>query len=399
VFSNNGSYNGGIRIGQPFLQLPDPDGDTYEFNTQVNIHNNAITQNGGLGGAGGGLSITTGTDDYNVSSNFVCGNFTTGDGGGIGHLGLSDGGVIANNRIVLNQSFNQGVTVSGGGVFIGGERVVPEAGELDNPNTLGHGSGSVTLDNNLIQSNHAGAGHGGGIRTQFVNGLDVLNSIGPGNNAKPNPAKWYTVTLTNNKIVNNVTGWSGGGVSLKDTARAIIDSNVIARNDSTATVGGLITGGNLSTKQPAGISTETHSTGLNDLVTLVGTGEPDFSEPVMTGNTLFENRSFHYAVISEVAQLIPNLSQGYVGDCPGGAEFWDLDPLLGGALGGPTASDPGFDKPFCNGGRKLRTVDPGPYFPLPALDEGGNAWIDVRYGPLTGTWLPGTGPWSYEVTP
>jgi hypothetical protein len=93
----------------------------FAFNTNVNIHDNAITQNGGLGGAGGGLSIATGTDDYTVSSNFVCGNFTTGDGGGIGHLGLSDNGTISNNRIMFNQSFNQGTTRSGGGLFIAGE--------------------------------------------------------------------------------------------------------------------------------------------------------------------------------------------------------------------------------------------------------------------------------------
>jgi hypothetical protein len=399
VFSNSGSYHGGIRIGQPFLQLPDPtvgkgkQPKTYAFNTKVKIHNNAITQNGGLGGAGGGLSITTGSDAYKVENNFVCGNFTTGDGGGIGHLGLSDKGGISGNRIILNQSFNQAVTVSGGGLFIGGEPIVVDLAERDNPDGLTQGSGKVNVNDNLIQSNHAGAGHGGGIRTQFVNGLDVERNPGKS-------GQWWQVSLNDNEIVNNVAGWSGAGVSLQDTARATIDSNVIAHNDSTATVGGLVNL-NVSTNQPAGISTEPHSggpvTGLQGL--MISIGDPTFSSPTMVSNTLFENRSFYYDATGVQPELIPVLSQTTVGDCVAGATYWDLDTLLGGALGDPTAADPGFDKPYCNGGRTLRTAGPGAYFPLPALDEGGNAWIDVRFGPLTGTWPEGSGPWSYVVTP
>jgi hypothetical protein len=405
VFSNSGSYHGGIRIGEPFLQLPDPTVGqsnqlkTYAFNTGVKIHNNAITQNGGLGGAGGGLSITSGSDSYRVTDNFVCGNFTTGDGGGIGHLGLSDGGHITDNRIILNQSFNQATTVSGGGVFIAGEPVVVEFVELDNPDALGQGSGTVLVDGNRIQSNHAAAGHGGGIRTQFVNGREVDQSRK--NNGDLNPAKWYRINLDGNTIVNNVAGWSGAGVSLQDTARSTVGNNTIARNDSTATVGGLITL-NVSTNQPAGISTEPHSTALEAL--MIEAGDPVFSNPDMTaGNILFENRSFHYDATGTDPELIPHFSQTSVGECfTTDVTYWDLEFPIPGGTSAPTPAssiDPGFIKPYCNGGRTLRTVNPGPYFPLPALDEGGNAWIDVRFGPLTGTWPEGSGPWSYVVTP
>ena len=101
VFGNSGSYHGGIRIGRPFLELTEE--GPYGFNLNVNIHHNVIKQNGGMDGAGGGLSINMGTDGYNVAENLVCGNFTLGDGGGIGHFGLSTGGVIANNRILFNE--------------------------------------------------------------------------------------------------------------------------------------------------------------------------------------------------------------------------------------------------------------------------------------------------------
>ena len=40
--------------------------------------------------------------------------------------------------------------------------------------------------------------------------------------------------------------------------------------------------------------------------------------------------------------------------------------------------DPALVDQYCNGAR----AGAGPMFALPALDEGGNAWIEVRFGPL-----------------
>ena len=68
------------------------------------------------------MSLYTGSDGYQVTDNFICGNFSLSDGGGIGHLGLSDNGRIANNDILFNENFNQGLTVHGGGIFIAGRR-------------------------------------------------------------------------------------------------------------------------------------------------------------------------------------------------------------------------------------------------------------------------------------
>ena len=217
VTGNSGVLHGGIRVGHPSLPLA---GDgPFEFNRNVRIHHNAITLNGAQSDAGvaGGVALSTGSQNYSVSRNFVCGNFNMGDGGGIGHLGLSTPGLIEFNQILFNQSFNQGLNRSGGGVVIAGEPSA--AGGL----TLG--AGNVVVDGNLIQGNHAATGHGGGIRTQLVNGRDVAVNPFRINN-------WYRVSITNNMIVNNVAGWSGAGISLQDTVNGSIVLNTIANNDT-----------------------------------------------------------------------------------------------------------------------------------------------------------------------
>ncbi|MEJ2273050.1 MAG: Ig-like domain-containing protein [Woeseiaceae bacterium] len=385
VFGNSGSYHGGIRVGRPFLQLPET--GPYAFNREVSIHHNSIVNNGGLEGAGGGLSLMAGTDDYSVTDNFVCGNFTLGDGGGIGHLGLSDGGVIANNRILFNQSFNQGQLVSGGGVFIGGEPAAVGA--------VTYGAGDVTVDSNLIQGNQAAGGHGGGVRTQYVNGQDALSG---------GLASWHAISIINNMIVNNSTAGSGAGISMQDTLISEVFNNTVAHNDSTATLGGLITvnpdGSASSEAQPSGIATQTHSPELANALPTNGPAAslPSFSNPELVNNVVWQNRAFYYfADEANGARLMPMLTQVNVGDCDtGGAYYEDLGVVGGAGMLSPTSSvltdptayddsniggDPAFEAPYCNGARG----EPGPMFALPALDEGGNAWIEVRFGPLAPT--------------
>ncbi len=396
VFGNSGLYHGGVRVGHPFLEDVTGNGP-FGYNSNVNIHHNAITTNGSVeGSAGGGLSLCTGTDNYNVKSNFICGNFSGGDGGGIGHTGLSNAGVIANNQILFNQNYNQSLNVSGGGIFVGGETPIGGGRTL--------GSGTVTIDSNLIQGNHAGAGHGGGIRTQQVNGVDVQN-------APNNPSAWWQITVTNNLIVNNVAGYSGGGISLQDTARSFIVNNTVMNNDSTSTVGTTFTAGpNTSVKQPAGVSSERHSTGANGLAGAFGNSQNTapyrvFSNPTLTNNIVYHNRAFNYNGSTGVALFEPALSQASIGACPTGAYYWDLGLLgdtsptpgaqrlsptssilsstTGYAGNGNSNSDPAVASFYCNGPRALRLIDEvTTMIPVPALDEGGN-WIDVRWGPLT----------------
>ncbi len=195
IANNTGFYGGGIRVGHPLLT--DPDGLFYidADNDFVKIHHNQVVFNGGLGGAGGGISMCTGSDSYAITRNWVCGNFSTATGGGIGHIGVSNqvpgqgsqpaGPVplIAENTVIFNESFFQGATVSGGGIFIGGAPPLT-------PGALSPGAGNVTVNANLIQGNSAGAGDGGGIRLAAVNGQDVADNPNntPPNNAKPTTA-------------------------------------------------------------------------------------------------------------------------------------------------------------------------------------------------------------------
>ncbi len=405
VFGNNGLYAGGIRIGRPFLELK---GDgPFEFNRKIKIHHNSITQNGGLGGAGGGLSILTGTDRYKVTDNFICGNFTTGDGAGIGHLGLSDRGKIENNRILFNQSFSQANTRSGGGILIAGE---------PGGNGLTLGSGDVKIISNLIQGNQAGAGHGGGIRTQYVNGQDILNSIK--DNGKVRTKRWHTIKIENNMIINNVAGWSGAGISMQDTARSFVVNNTIAHNDSTATVAAAFTTPNqpnISVNAPAGISSEPHTIALQNAIPAKNNTNDyrEFSNPTLLNNIIWQNRSFHYdATLPGGAGLVPVLSQASVGECVANANYDDLGVLgnqfslnpkssvltnVTGYDASNISNDPLLVNAYCNGGRTLDTT-PGVMMALPAVDEGGATWIDVRYGPITPTWSAGGAQWDYHLS-
>jgi len=388
VTANSGVLHGGIRVGHPSLPLV---GDgPFDFNRNLDIHNNMITLNGAQSdfGVGGGLALNTGTDNYAVSHNFICGNFNLGDGGGIGHQGLSTPGRIDFNKIVFNQSFNQGQNASGGGILIAGE--LPAVGAL----TLG--AGNVSIDANLIQGNQAATGHGGGIRTQYVNGRDVeLNPI---------PAQfnnWYAVRMTNNMIVNNVAGWSGGGISLQDTVNGVIVLNTVANNDTTGTVAAVLTSG----PQPAGISSERHSLALDAVIPGLAVAKQNFSNPTLTHNIVWRNRAFTYDASTGTPRLLPVLTPAAVGGCPGGANYVDLgvlDPgfnlnpqfnILTSGSGTNVSADPQFLTEYCNGGRSLTTL--GPIQVVADVAEGGN-FIDVRYGPLTQAWQ-GNGPWNYHI--
>src|SRR2546423_1484253 len=90
--------------------------------------------------------------------------------------------------------------------------------------------------------NAAERGSSGGLRLQHVNGSDVISFPNgassvtfPGISGSRSP--WYSATVTNNIIVNNVAGWDGGGVSLLDALNANIINNTIMSNDSTASSG------------------------------------------------------------------------------------------------------------------------------------------------------------------
>lgn len=399
LIGNNGIYGGGIRIGNP--QLLDGTDYTDNQNDNINIHDNLITENGSTGGIGaGGITIATGSQNYQVTGNLVCGNFSTSDGGGIAHLGLSsprvllDESKITQNKIIFNQTFNQGQNASGGGIVIAGLPALL-AGELST------GTGNVKVTENVIQGNMAGAGDGGGIRTQFVNGADVAQF-------RNNPARWYAVSIKDNLIVDNIAGLAGGGISLQDTARSEISHNTIAHNDSTATAGDAFSPGtpNSSNPQPAGVVSRNHSTALRNAIGNSQAVAPykTFSNPDFSHNIVWRNRSFNWAINNSTDPSSFGLYLASVGN-----GFWDLavqgttgclNPksstltALNGADGcnysgaGLTANntnDPNFLAAYFNtspGQTIQQQEETTSLATAPAFDEGGN-FIDVHFSPLT----------------
>jgi len=388
IYSNYGVYGGGIRVGHPNLT-------NNGVNNDIKIHHNYVAGNGGNTGAGGGVSINWGSDNYQVTSNWICGNFTGGDGGGVAHYGLSENGLIANNKIIFNQSFQQGNPVAGGGVFVGG--VPGLAGALT------EGTGDVTIDANLIQGNNAGAGNGGGISLALVNGTDVT---GFGNNSIGN---WHRVNVLNNIVINNVAGYAGGGISMQDALRVNIVNNTVAHNDSTGTSGEAFDAGpNTSTPHTAGIVSFGHGPTLMTQIANVantGSGGPTvraanrarygwFSNASMVNNIIFQNRSFFFTIDDTgalpVYGLVPNVGAG-------DPAVYDDMAVYGLSAGAPagsmltssnsvfTGSTPNFLMPYFNEAPGQTINQPEATTSIqaqPAFDEGGN-FISVRYGPLT----------------
>ncbi|MBP7147723.1 MAG: hypothetical protein KBD01_09275 [Acidobacteria bacterium] len=400
IFGNSGTWGGGIRVGFPFNTIEDPNGQIdYDDanNRSLNIHHNMVVGNGGQGAAGGGISLFTGSDNYRVTSNWVCGNFSMGEGGGVGHYGESRNGRISENTIIFNESFNQGVTVNGGGVFIGG------GDPLNGPGSLTPGAGSTKVISNLIQGNLAGAGDGGGIRLQRINGLDVERF--------PNAvAQWHNIEIYNNIIVNNIATLAGGGISLQDAARVSIINDTIQNNESTGTAGEAFLPGspNVSSAQPAGIVARAHSPELAaEFGNLTRALYGEFSNPALANSIVRHNRKFYF-LIDPVADpplfgLVPDLSD------PLQVPVWDDLAVLG------TATQRYLSPQYCllsedvpaglyasnnimpagnvltgnaeyfNGNRGQTIQQPEAKTSItaaPAFDEGGN-FINIRFGPLT----------------
>jgi hypothetical protein len=412
ITNNQGTLAGGISVGQgehPDAYLagavnPAPGScqNSNIANTQlpfcfdrfVNIHNNAVTTNASEGdelfaaspSGAGGVAFCTGADNYQFNNNWVCGNLSTGDGAGVSQLGFVWDASIQHNTILFNQSTNPTTPTNGGGLLI---MSAPDTdptcpGEPDQDcnlrfGTVGDGIGrNLVINANLIMGNAAEAGSGGGIRFQGVNGIDV--STFPNN-----PSRWYSVSVTNNVITNNVAGWDGAGVSLQDSLAVNLVNNTIVSNDSTASSGALfgaffadqtsaptpcLPQGSrcvpLSTPQPAGLSSAKHSAEfMASLPTNItcptghgagGTGTGGLTNgacrsvsfPILYNDVFWQNRAFNIAVNSATPQtqqasvtLVPTLNQNVTGACMSfpSTNYWDIG-LRGDT--GPTNHSSGF---------------------------------------------------------
>jgi hypothetical protein len=387
VYNNAGTLSGGISVGQgefptaqtvvatgaipalgessldsppscmfsPIIGLHLP----YCLDLQVNVHNNFIANNASLGdelfsgtlSGGGGATFCTGADYYKFNYNWVCGNLSSGEGGGVTHLGFIYNGDIEHNSILLNQSTNPTIPTNGGGISVQGtpdtDPVCGTQIDLDCPPGLSDGTGpNLMINANLIEANSADSGAGGGIRLNQVNGTDV--STFPTGCVRPNapalvpfirgtttcpfgttPANtyWNSAAITNNIIANNIAGWDGAGISLQDSLNTSILNNTIAHNDSLATSGVLTSSigtpqasapaGNCTTSggptgantascpQPAGVSSTLNSTLLTTTFTGLtitcpagqsGTSCRAISDPILGNNIVWQNRSFQIGI-------------------------------------------------------------------------------------------------------
>jgi hypothetical protein len=358
-----GAVTGSIAAG--FTQVPIPPGFVandelpFCYNVFVNIHNNAVSQNSSIGdevfsgtpAGAGGISLAPGADFYKVNYNWVCGNLSTGDGGGIAHIGFNFNGDIEHNTILFNQSTNPTIPTNGGGIIVMGaapDGTTPgapagsECGsvtDVDCQPGLSDGAGpGLTINANLIMGNAAESGSGGGIRFQDVDGSELAffpngnasksrPNINPGfggtvQSTTSSPSRWYSINVTNNIIANNVAGWDGAGVSLQDALAVNFVNNTVMSNDSTASSGVLFNtlgapdasapGSNCiqtgsttaSCPQPAGLVTMRNTAGLSSSVGTVvcpsghGTGQTckNFSIPILDNDVFWQNRSFYIGV-------------------------------------------------------------------------------------------------------
>ena len=264
IRGNGGSYGGGVRVGTPYV------GDNN--NDNLVLAHNQIRDNGGTNLAGG-VGLFTGSNNYLVDANAICGNHSAEYGGAVSAFGYNaSGGKITNNKIWFNASYDEG-----GGVMVAGE--LPAL-----PTQLSEGSGPVTIDANVIQANLAND-DGGGLRLLQTSGSHVRRS---------NPE---TISITNNTISNNVSAHEGGGLALDDAAFVNIVNNTVAKNITTATA---VTSD--GSPAPAGLSTGANSDPLqarlrnttlfNGSATLAAT---TFSKPTLLNDIFWDNRAGSYS--------------------------------------------------------------------------------------------------------
>lgn len=275
IYANHGTLTGGINLGNgevpptyindgticgpgvaapaplcPPLQGTPTNGIIpFALNVNVHVHHNDIYNNASLGDAlfsgtpsgAGAITVSAGADNYVIEHNWIAGNLSSSDGGGIVHSGFTINGRISNNWVLFNQTVNPTLPTNGGGIGIIGsnsDRTLASTGlecgstnDVDCIPGIGDGTGrGLVIDSNLIIGNSAESGSGGGLRVQQVNGSEV--------GAFPTrPDRWNDVTVINNIIANNVAGWDGAGISLEDALKATVVNNTITSNDTTASAG------------------------------------------------------------------------------------------------------------------------------------------------------------------
>jgi hypothetical protein len=265
VQANGGTY-GTIRIGTPDLPAAQGQQIFQNHNDRLVVANNRIVGNGGTNLAGA-LGIFQGTDNYTVSGNDFCGNFSAEYGGAISHYGSSPGGKILHNRIYYNQGYDEG-----GGVFIAGELPANNTkwvkGAGDDVATGAAATHGVTVDGNLIVANQSND-DGGGLRFLMAGSSPMQ--------------------VQNNIIANNVSSHEGGGVALDDTSNVTFVNNTVVKNITTATAStNAALADGVKPANPAGLSTARNGSVFQGSLP---SGAANWSKPKMLNNVFLDNRA------------------------------------------------------------------------------------------------------------
>ncbi len=336
----------------------------YCHNMNINVHNNNISLNASLGdelfsatpAGAGGISFCTGSDYYQFNFNWVCGNLSSGDGGGFGHLGYSKNADIEHNAILFNQSTNPTIPANGGGMIVMGtpdvdptcgtqtdQDCVPPAGSVGPSDGIGPG---MLINANLIMGNSAESGSGGGVAFQNVNGADVV-AFPTGPNPGFNSPGWHHVVFQNNIVADNVAGWDGAGISALDALYLDIVNNTVVSNTTTASAGPLATtigaplasvpspqtaqncttaSGGASCPQPAGLVSIQNSAVLSANLPATVTCPPghfapgtsatngacrSVSYPLLTSNIFWQNSAYYIGVGAFTSQYQQNVVSLY----------------------------------------------------------------------------------------
>ncbi|WP_334766053.1 beta strand repeat-containing protein [Nostoc sp.] len=186
--------------------------------SSLTVNNSTISSNT-INGDGGGINVAS--DDIALViriKNSAIINNTALDGGGIYKLGNSNL-LVSNSTISANKATSQGGGIYGGGIYGRG------------------GSGSITVNNSLINANS-----GGGIYDESsltVNNSTISSNTTDGEGGGINVASddiALVIRIKNSAIINN-TALDGGGISTINDL--IVSNSIISGNKATSQGGGI----------------------------------------------------------------------------------------------------------------------------------------------------------------
>ncbi len=261
IEGNGGQYAGGIALGSEHGNGTTAQSSNHNDNTVIAYDH--IAGNGAAARAGG-VGIFYGADNYQVRNSTICSNYSFEYGGGLTQYGRSTGGSITDNKIYYNAAFDSGGAITLSEQLKPGVQPTPQ--NPNPPEPLGTGTGSVTVDRNLIEGNFSGD-DGGAIYLRSAYG-DRIN-------------------MRENMMVDNGAANAGGAVMLADSSNVAFVNNTVAQNATTGTFEG-----HHGDHHAAGLASEANNPLWQQQQ---NNNAPRFSSPVALFNDIFnQNIAYTY---------------------------------------------------------------------------------------------------------